>query len=79
VAEPYKPFGVKITKVGDGIFKTMGIKLGFIILRINDENIKSSEDVESALSGSTDSISFEGFYQDQPNSYLSFQQSFPRK
>ena len=74
-----KPFGVKIVKEGDGIFKTMGIKPGFIILRINDEDIKSPEDVESALNSSSDSISFEGFYQDQPNAMLSFSQSFPRK
>ncbi len=73
-----KPFGVKIVREGEGIFKRMGIRPGFVILRINDEDIKTQEDVENALGDSSESISFEGFYMDQPNSILSFQQSLSR-
>jgi serine protease Do len=73
-----KPFGVKIIKEGEGIFKKMGIKPGFVILNINDQDIKSSEDIEGALENSSDSISFSGFYIDQPNSIMSFQQSIAK-
>jgi len=73
-----KTSGVKIVKEGDGVFKTMGIKPGFVILRINDEDVKSQEDVENALALSSSTISLEGFYTDQPNLIMSFSQTLSR-
>ncbi len=74
-----KSYGVKIVKVDDGIFKTMGVRPGFVVLKINDQEIHNADDLESALNTATDSIAFEGFYENQPNTLMSFQQSFPNR
>lgn len=74
----HKTSGVKIMKVGSGIFKNLNINPGFVILRINDEEVKTQEDLENALALSNTNISIEGFYPDQPNVVMSFSQSIAR-
>ena len=39
-------YGVQVSAVKNGLFKDNGVQRGFIILRINDQQIKSVEDVE---------------------------------
>lgn len=39
-------YGVQVSAVKNGLFKDNGVQRGFIILRINDQQIKSVDDVE---------------------------------
>jgi len=73
-----KPFGVKIVKEEEGIFKNLGIRPGFVIMIINDEEIKTAEDVDNAISTSSSTISISGFYLDNPAMTLTMSQSIPK-
>ena len=42
-------FGLCVMKVNDGIFKEHGISKGFIIQRVNDETIKTIDDLQKAV------------------------------
>ena len=56
-------YGMKITNVEDGILKQGGIKKGFIIIKINNQPIKSAKDLNIALKETDNGlISIEGIY-----------------
>jgi serine protease Do len=53
--------GTKISEVGEGLFRDMGLKKGTIVTRVNDEKVNSSEDIREATNNSERSLkSIEG-------------------
>ena len=42
-------FGLEVTKVNNGLLKKAGIAKGFIIQRVNDENMKTIEDSQKVV------------------------------
>ncbi len=57
--------GVKISEIGDGLFRDMGLKKGTIVIRVNDEKINSAEDIRKATNNSERSLkSIEGITTD---------------
>jgi len=69
------PFGVKVTRVESTVLKDAGLKPGFIILKINDQEMKSPDDVNDAVSSSNDGISVEYIDPKEPHVIQSFQRS----
>lgn len=53
-------YGVKVGELGDGKFKDLGIKKGYIILSINGKKVKSASDVRSATDNENSLKSIEG-------------------
>lgn len=63
-------YGVKITDLGDGRFRDMGLKNGTIILSINGRNVASADDIRK-VAGSQNSLrSIEGLQPD--GTYFSY-------
>jgi serine protease Do len=53
--------GVKITEVGDGIFKEMGLKKGTIVTSVNGKKVNNSDDMRQAVGSDESSLrSIEG-------------------
>lgn len=69
------PFGVRITHIGSGLLKDAGIKSGFIILKINEQAIKTSADITEALAAGNDELAVEFIDPKEPNVIQSFQRS----
>jgi len=55
-------YGVKVTKVEAGKFKSAGIKPGFIITSIDRKPVKTVEDVNNKLNNKTGGVLIEGIY-----------------
>jgi S1-C subfamily serine protease len=53
-------YGVKVTELGNGKFKDIGIKKGYIILSVNGKRVKSVSEVRSATNNENDLSSIEG-------------------
>lgn len=53
-------YGVKVTELGNGKLKDIGIKKGYIILSVNGKRVKSASDVSSATDNGNDLSSIEG-------------------
>ena len=68
-------YGVQVSAVKNGLLKNNGIQKGFIILRINNRQIKSADDVEQIYreaSNSTDPVLFiTGIYPSGRRAYYS--------
>lgn len=57
--------GVKITSVGEGIFKEMGLKKGTIVTSVNGKKVNSSDDLRQAVGSDESSLkSIEGYTPD---------------
>jgi len=62
--------GIKITKLYDGkIKRNTDIKPGFIIIKVNSENVKNVEDFISKLSNAKGGILLEGIYENRSGIY----------
>ncbi len=61
--------GQQVTKLTDGIFKTSGIRKGFIILKIGDNIINTEKDIDKALASKTGGILIEGIYPNGVRAY----------
>ncbi len=57
-------YGVRITDLGDGKFKDMGLKKGTILLSINGKKIKSPDDVRQATNNENNLKTIEGYQPD---------------
>jgi Do/DeqQ family serine protease len=64
--------GVKVTDIKAGKFLKSGIKVGYIITKINDVIIKSITDVEKEINSSRGGVYIEGVYPDGTISYYAF-------
>ncbi len=53
-------YGVKVTELGNGRFRDIGIKKGYIILSVNGKRVKSASEVRSATDNGSDLSSIEG-------------------
>jgi Do/DeqQ family serine protease len=53
-------YGVKVAELGNGKFKDIGIKKGYIILSVNGKRVKSASEVRSATDNGNDLSSIEG-------------------
>lgn len=69
------PFGVKISHLGNGLLKDAGLKVGFIVLKINEQSIKSPADITDALAASNEGLAVEFIDPREPNVIQSFQRS----
>lgn len=69
------PFGVRISRIGNGLLKDAGLKVGFIILKINDQPIKTQADITDAISSSSESLAVEFIDPKEPNVIQNFQRS----
>jgi serine protease Do len=56
--------GVKVTEIGDGKFKDLGIKEGYIILSVNGKKVKSAEEVRKYTNNESTLKSIEGIQSD---------------
>ncbi len=56
------PNGLKVAGVEDGILRNGGIRKGFIIVRVNDRDVSSKDNLESAINSSLNSIKIQGVY-----------------
>lgn len=62
--------GIKITKIYDGIIKkSTDIKPGFIIIRVNGENIRNTDDFINKMSETKGGVLFEGIYEQRKGIY----------
>jgi Do/DeqQ family serine protease len=64
--------GMQISSLDKGAFNDAGIKVGFIITKIDKTVIYSIEDIENALSGKTGGVLIEGFYPNGMKAYYGF-------
>jgi Do/DeqQ family serine protease len=64
--------GAKITSLSPGKLRSAGIKEGFIITRIDKKEIKSPEDIESALYNKKGGVLIEGVYPNGMRAYYGF-------
>lgn len=61
--------GVKVEAVNGGKFRSIGIKPGFVITRIDQENVKAPADVERILSAKKGGVLIEGVYPNGMRAY----------
>ncbi len=64
--------GLKISELSDGKLKAAGIREGFIVTKIDGNEIKTLQDVENALSGKTGGVLIEGVYPNGMKAYYGF-------
>jgi len=64
--------GAKITSLSTGKLRSAGIKEGFIITKIDKKEIKSPEDIESALYNKKGGVLIEGVYPNGMRAYYGF-------
>jgi serine protease Do len=53
-------YGLKITDLGDGRFKDLGMRKGYIILSVNGEKVKSADDIRQITNNEQDFSGIEG-------------------
>jgi len=64
-------YGVKVTEVNEGRFKTLGIRKGYIILSVNGKKVKSAADVRNYTNNGENLTSIEGIQSN--GTYFSYQ------
>ncbi|MFW5872466.1 MAG: Do family serine endopeptidase [bacterium] len=64
--------GVKIEDLGSGKFKTAGIKEGFIITSINNQQVKDAADVKEIIDKIKGGVYIEGLYPNGFKAYYAF-------
>ena len=55
-------FGVRVSDVVNGKFMSVGIRPGFIIIRINEKPVKNTKDLKNILGNLHGGVYIEGFY-----------------
>jgi serine protease Do len=65
-------YGVKISDVGSGKLKSVGIQTGFIITNINKKAIMTIDDAQAILSQTKGNVLIEGIYPNGMYAYFSF-------
>ena len=61
--------GVQVKKLGEGALKNTRIQEGFIITSVNGKEVKSVDELKSALKGVTGTVKLEGVYPGYEESY----------
>ena len=64
--------GVKVVEIGGGKLRSEGVQKGFIITSINNQPVKSVEDVTNILSGIKGGVYIEGVYPNGVIAYYAF-------
>jgi serine protease Do len=64
--------GAKVVQIGPGKLQSAGVREGFIITRIDKREIKSPEDVSSALDKLSGGVLIEGIYSNGMRAYYGF-------
>ncbi len=64
--------GVKVVEIGEGKFKSAGVKEGYIITSINDTPVYQVEDVKKIINKIRGGVYIEGIYPDGKTSYYAF-------
>ena len=66
------PNGVKVASLGKGVLSEVGIEKGFIITRVNKQNVNAPAEVEQIIRESDGSILIEGINVDGRRQYFAF-------
>ena len=61
--------GLQVHELENGLFKTAGIRDGFIVLKIGKTQIDTKKDIETALNDSTGGVLVEGIYPNGMRAY----------
>jgi serine protease Do len=64
-------YGVRVTEVGEGRFRDLGIRKGYIIMTINGKKVKSPEDIRQFTNNEQSLTSIEGIQSN--GTYFSYQ------
>ena len=65
-------FGLKITNIGTGKFRSAGIQEGFIIVYVNRQPVRTIDDLQNFLSATKGGIYIEGIYPNGMTAYYAF-------
>ncbi|MFV0522214.1 MAG: Do family serine endopeptidase [Mangrovibacterium sp.] len=66
------PSGLQVTDIGKGKLKSAGVKDGFIIVRVNKQNISSLNDLKAIISQANGGVLLEGIYPNGETAYYVF-------
>jgi Do/DeqQ family serine protease len=66
--------GIKISEIGNGILKSVGLRSGFIITSINHQAINTVDDAQNVLSQIKGTVLVEGIYPNGMYAYFTFMQ-----
>lgn len=64
--------GAKVAQLGEGTFKNIGVKKGFIITKLDHQKVGSPEDVKNILNEKTGGVLVEGIYPNGMRAYYAF-------
>ncbi len=64
--------GIKVVELKSGKFLKAGIKVGFVITKVNDKKILTTNDLETEINISKGGVYIEGMYPDGTISYYAF-------
>ena len=64
--------GLKVKSVSTGKFRSIGIKEGFIITKVNNEPVETLEMLENVIARSESSVYIEGIYPNGTRAYYAF-------
>jgi len=64
--------GLKVVSLSTGKLKSVGVKLGFLITKVNGKNVRSKMELADVLSASEGSVYIEGIYPNGEKAYYAF-------
>ncbi|MFV0366480.1 MAG: Do family serine endopeptidase [Mangrovibacterium sp.] len=64
--------GLQVSNTGKGKLKSAGVKDGFIIMRVNKQNVSNLNDLKSIISQTNGGVLLEGIYPDGKTAYYVF-------
>jgi len=64
--------GVKVTDLGEGKLSGIGVEKGFIITRLNHQNVSTPDDIQKIIDNSEGGILVEGIYPNGMKAYYAF-------
>jgi len=65
-------YGVQVTDVGNGLLHNAGIREGYVITEIDNQPIRSVDDVQKILSSKNGGVLLEGIYPNKVRAYYGF-------
>jgi serine protease Do len=68
-AKLHLSYGVKVSKVDEGIFEEAGVKPGFIITKVQSRPVKAGKEVEAIIRNSNGRVLIEGVYPNGEEGY----------
>lgn len=68
----YRINGVRVVQLHDGLLKSAGVQLGFVITAIDKMSVKSEQDIETILADKEGNTLIEGFYPGNGVSYMCY-------